>query len=155
MPWWWDTYVDKNDLYGHWRALAAFAQGVDRRGKDFELVRSTVRPTDDTAATLQAILAPSEAYLWLHDEGRIAPADQAERPLLTGARPVLLEGMLGGRFRVEVWDPHEGKVLQATTVTTTADGALSFDLPPCERDVAVKVVKESLAGHGGRPRLTW
>ncbi|NQT51466.1 DUF5060 domain-containing protein, partial [bacterium] len=155
MPWWWDTYVDKNELYPHWSALAAFAKGVDRRGKNYELVRSSVKLGDTAQASLQGIVAPHEAYLWVHDARRIAPADQAERPLLIEPRPVTLAGMLGGSFRVEIWDTYAGKVVQTLTATTTTDGTLTFALPPCDLDVAVKVVKEAAGPNGGRPRVAW
>lgn len=155
MPWWWDTYIDKNDLYGHWKALASFAKGVDRRGKNYEMVRSTAKLSKHASAALQGIIAPSEAYLWVHDERRIAPADQAKRPLLTAERPVTLAGMLGGRFRVEIWDTYAGEMIRATSITTAADGTLTFRLPPCDSDIAVKVTQEAGGPKGGRPRVTW
>ena len=95
-------------------------------------------------------MAPSEAYLWVHDEERILRPERAERPLLPAPRPVRLDGMLGGTFRIEVWDPYAGKVVSQSTATT-ADGTLKFTLPACSRDVAVKVVHEG----GSRPRIEW
>jgi len=150
MPWWWDTFIDKNKLYTHWAALTRYAQGFDPRGKSFEVVRSKIQVAEGVSASLQGILAPSEAYLWVYDEDRILRPDRAERPLLPTPRPVALAGMLAGTFQVEVWDPHEGKVLSQKTVST-ADGTLRFALPACSRDVAVKVTKEGEA----RPRLEW
>jgi len=150
MPWWWDTYVEKNKLYFHWAALTRFAQGIDRRGKNHELVRSRIRLGDDTWANIQGLVSPSEALLWVYDEARIAQPEHADRPLLIAERPVRLEGMLGGTFRVEVWDTHEGKPLRRATAKS-ADGALEFVLPKCSRDVAVKVTRLGEA----RPILRW
>jgi len=150
MPWWWDTYVDKNKLYFHLAALARFARGIDPRGRNYELVRSKVQISEGVWANLQGLLAPSEAYLWVHDEERILRPERAERPLLPAPRPVRLDGMLGGTFQIEVWDPYEGKVIAQSTATT-ADGTLKFDLPACNRDVAVKVYRDGSA----RPRLEW
>ena len=150
MPWWWDTYIDKNDLYSHWAALARFAEGVDRRGKAFEILRSKVKVGEDVSVSMQGIVAPSEAYLWVYDEARVLRPEQAGRPLLPAARPVKLAGLLGGAFRVEIWDTHKGEVLDAKTLET-ADGVLSFTLPKCDRDIAVKIVKQGEAA----PRLDW
>ena len=155
MPWWWDTYVDKNDLYGHWRALVDLAKGHDRRGKDFELVRSTIRLTEHASVTLQGIVAPSEAYLWIFDERRIPRAEQADRPLLPEPRPVALRDMLGGRFEVVIWDTHEGKALSTSTVATTADGVLRLELPACNRDIAVKVTKVKAENGAAGARVEW
>ena len=151
MPWWWDTYIDKNDLYGHWAALAKFAKGVDRRGKQFEVVRSKIRLGEDAWASMQGLVSPSEAFLWIYDEARILSPEHAGRPLVIADRPVKLGGMLGGRFRVEIWDTHEGKVLGKPTTADTTDGVLTFTLPKCDRDIAVKIVKEGEP----RPRLEW
>ena len=150
MPWWWDTYIEKNDLYGHWAALAKFAQGVDRRGKDYEVIRSRIKLGDDAWASVQGLVAPAEALLWVYDEARILHPEQAGRPLLIADRPMKLHGMLGGTFRVEVWDTYEGKIL-AATAADTADGTLAFTLPKCDRDIAVKIVKEGEA----HPAIEW
>ena len=49
-----------------------------------------------------------------------------------------------------------GKAIRETTATTAADGTLTFELPPCERDVAVKVTFHRDVRNGiARPRLTW
>ena len=152
MPWWWDTYVDKNKLYPHWAAVARLAAGVDRRGREFELLRSTTRLSDDATASLQGIVAPDEALLWVYDPARIGNPDHTDRPLLFEERPMSLRGMLGGDFRVEVWDTYDGTILR-TTQATSNDGTLSFVLPKCNRDIAVKITK--VRGGKDVPRLEW
>jgi len=155
MPWWWDTHVDKNDLYGHWAALAKFAAGIDRRGKHYEVLRSKIpvfqgEGAPDAWVSMQGLVSPSEAFLWVYDEARILRPEHAGRPLLVAERTVRLRGMLGGTFRVEIWDTREGKVLSRATAST-ADGELAFTLPKCSHAIAVKIVKEGEAV----PRLEW
>ena len=150
MPWWWDTYIDKHDLYGHWAAVAKFAQGVDRRGRSYEVVRSRIRLGEDAWASVQGLVAPAEALLWVYDEARILKPEQADRPLLIADRTVKLAGMLGGSFRIEIWDTYAGTVSRTLTAET-ADGVLAFTLPKCDRDIAVKIVKQGKPG----PRLEW
>ena len=150
MPWWWDTHIDKNDLYGHWAALARFAKGVDRRGKNYEVVRSRIKVGEDAWASIQGLVAPAEALLWVYDEARILRPEHTARPLLIADRPTRLHGMLGGTFRIEIWDTYEGKILKTSTADT-ADGTLAFTLPKCDRDIAVKIVKEGEA----HPAIEW
>jgi len=152
MPWWWDTFVDKNKLYPHWAVLGKFASGIDRRGKNYEVVVSQVKVSDDAAVSLQGLVSPSEAFLWVYDETRIVRPEHADRPLLLADRPVRLHGMLGGKFRVEVWDTLDGKVVSETTAVTD-DGTLSLLLPKSSRPLAVKITKET-PGEA-RPRLEW
>ena len=152
MPWWWDTFVDKNKLYPHWAALARFAKGIDRRGVNYELVRSKIDLGEGAYASLQGLVSPSEAYLWVFDETRLARPGRDDRPLLFAERPVRLHGMLGGAFRIEVWDTREGKILKQSTASTE-DGTLAFTLPQCSRDIAVKVTREKQPK--ALPRLEW
>ncbi|NQT87306.1 DUF5060 domain-containing protein, partial [bacterium] len=151
MPWWWDTFIDKNDLYSHWAALVKCARGVERRGQNFEVIRDRVKVGEDLQASVQALVSPSMALLWVYDEQRIRQPEQAVRPLLAADRTVKLRGMLGGRFTVEVWDTYAGKILQSSTVEAQ-DGALVITLPKCDRDVAVKVTHKD---GGIRPTLEW
>ncbi|MBM4040719.1 MAG: DUF5060 domain-containing protein [Planctomycetes bacterium] len=152
MPWWWDTFVDKNKLYGHWAVLGRFAKDVDRRGKNYELVRSQVKVSDDATVNIQGMVAPSEAFLWVGDEARIARPEHADRPLLLAERPIRLHGMLGGTFRIEVWDTLDGKLVSEATAATD-DGTLSLVLPKTSHPLAVKIIK-SQPGKA-LPRFEW
>ncbi|HUT33661.1 MAG TPA: cellulase family glycosylhydrolase [Planctomycetota bacterium] len=152
MPWWWDTFVDKNKLYSHWAVLSKFANGVDRRGRNYELVVSQVKLSDEATVNIQGLVAPSEALLWVFDEARIVRPEHADRPLLFAERPVRLHGMLGGKFRVEVWDTLGG-TLVSEAAATTDDGTLSLVLPKSSRPLAVKVTQETPGK--ALPRIEW
>jgi len=151
MPWWWDTFVDKNDLYSHWDALVRYGRGVDRRGLDFEVIHEKVKVGENLQASVQALVSPSMALLFVYDQERVRRPEQASRPLLIADRTVKLRGMLGGSFTVEVWDTYEGKILHSATVEAE-DGALPITLLKCDRDVAVKVRHTDGAT---RPSLEW
>lgn len=159
MPWWWDTFVDKNQLYPHWAALARFAAGLDRRGKNYEFVVSQARLGEagepgeaQGVASLQAMVAPSEAFLFVYDEARILRPELAERPLLLAERPVRLHGLLDGAFRVAVWDATAGAVLSETTARAEG-GTVSLVLPKSNHPLAVRVTREAPAK--ALPRIEW
>lgn len=148
MPWWWDIHVDKHDLYHQWRALTKFSAGEDRRGRNFEIVVADVETSKTTTASIRGLLSPSVAYLWIFDEEPILKPGLAGRPLLAAGAKLELEGLLGGQFRVEVWDTHECKILQESTVTTE-DGRITVTLPESDKDLAVKLKKVG----AGRPKV--
>ena len=152
MPWWWDTFIEKNNLYHHWAALTKFVEGIDRRGKDFELVRSKLRLSDNVALSLQGLVSPAEAYLWVYDDAMVFRPDVARRPVLTQPRPLQIHGMLGGTFEVEFWDARSGKIIRRQTVTSE-DGTLNLTLPPAEADLAVKA--RWRRPDRARPRVEW
>ncbi|MFW6164367.1 MAG: cellulase family glycosylhydrolase, partial [Planctomycetota bacterium] len=150
MPWWWDTWVDKNELYGHWAALAKFAKGVDRRSKHYEVIRSRIRVGEDLWASMQGLVCPSEAFLWVYDAGQVLRPEHPSGPLLLDGRTVKLRGLLGGTFRVEIWHTATGEPLDQTTARTD-DGVLAFPLPKSDRDLAVKITRQGTV----EPTLEW
>ncbi len=165
MPWWWDTFIDKNKLYGHWANLVRFAAGHDRRGKGYELLTSNVQAGSQTTnlpqvanlrelaqVSLQGLVSPSEAFLFIYDEARILRPEHADRPLLFAERPLRLRGLLGGKFDVQIWDAFDGKVL-SESVATTDDGTLGLVLPKSSRPIALRITKQMPAK--ALPRLEW
>ncbi len=60
MIWWWDNYVHPNDLYFHYRALAAFARRMPWVGDELQPFRATVEYAPGAArAPISFRLAPS------------------------------------------------------------------------------------------------
>ncbi len=152
MPWWWDTFIEKNNLYHHWAALVKFAEGIDRRGRDFELVRSRVALSENVTLSLQGLVSPGEAYLWIYDDAMVFRPEVARRPVLTKPRPLQLHGMLGGAFRVEFWDARAGKIV-ARKAIASRDGTLKLTIPAADSDIAVKAVWQR--PEKARPRIEW
>jgi hypothetical protein len=55
----------------------------------------------------------------------------------------LLEGLIPGNYRVEWWDPWEGKVLGAEAgVIKTTEGKLRVKYPPFRSDLACQITRE-------------
>ncbi|MFW5798787.1 MAG: hypothetical protein ACOCXX_03930, partial [Planctomycetota bacterium] len=49
MSWWWDTYIEPNDLYGHYRGLSRFVEGVPFHTAGFEPVTFEITPRKKVA----------------------------------------------------------------------------------------------------------
>jgi hypothetical protein len=150
MPWWWDTHIEKNDLYYHWRALTRFAGGIDRRGKTFRIIRSKARVSTGRYASLRALTAPGEIHLWVYDAQRFRNAERPEHPLLHEEKAVRLDGVLGGNYDIEIWDTYKGEVTHRRELCAS-NGVLRFSLPPCEQDIAVRLMRQG----GGQLTLDW
>ncbi|HBY58208.1 MAG TPA: hypothetical protein DEH78_00190 [Solibacterales bacterium] len=59
---------------------------------------------------------------------------------ITGAT-VQLPVATDGRYRIELWDTFTGTIL-STAEATSANGALALSLPPVEKDLAVKCIRQ-------------
>lgn len=138
-PWWW-VLIDQKDGYGQFGALAAFAEGEDRRGMGYSSVHTAVT---DLAATgkrggLRALCLGngSRAFCWIYDEAAFS-----QRSVWTAgdaqAANLTIPGMKPGDYTVQVWDTDTGKVLDSTDVEC-ADGTLTFKLPAFASDIACK-----------------
>jgi len=139
MVWWWDTYVDPQNLYRHHQALAAFAKGEDRRGKDYEPVRLTAQAPGYKKVDVSGLLSSTRCLLWLYrkdDPKTPAPPGVPRIPENTTLR---LSGMWPGDYVIEFWDTYREAAPQRTETKCT-DGSLAIVFPEAEKDIACKVI---------------
>ncbi|MBN1916872.1 MAG: DUF5060 domain-containing protein [Verrucomicrobia bacterium] len=158
---WWEDFVDEEDLYGHYAALARYVAGEDKRGLDFGTVEL---PTFDAAGariprlSTLALKNRTEGYAWISDEeyfefgstrvGSIygggdtdySPMYHAQRevPIRTfqGARATIT-GLDDGTYDVEIWDCYTGLIISAPEVESD-NGAIIVELPTFSQDIALK-----------------
>jgi len=138
MPWWWDTHIEPNNLYGHFAGISAFAKGEDRRGRSFRSIRAMIEAPGKEKLAVQGILDHAGGYLWVYDSLWLAkPERPTERQFDAGAI-LNLTGLLDGPYAVETWGTLAGRRRTATRLTAD-DGKLSVVLPAFGRDIAIKV----------------
>ena len=134
---WWHQFIDADNQYWNFKALAAYHAGEDRRGKGF--ARGTVTflgTTGDLAA--MALQTTREVYAWVY-----SAAAASRMPSRSSARAyrgvtARLRGLADGAYRVEVWDTHKGTVV-ATLEAKAENGRLAVPLPEFRIDCALKV----------------
>jgi hypothetical protein len=134
---WWHQFIEADDLYWNFKALAAYHEGEDRRGGGFVLHKPVITesPSDLLVLSLQN---PRKAYVWAYS-ARIAatfPAKGSE-PVFEGSL-LRLSGLQDGKYRVEVWDTYKG-VCAHQMVLTTQNSVLAIKLPKFKSDCALKV----------------
>ncbi|MBN1670780.1 MAG: glycosyltransferase [Kiritimatiellae bacterium] len=174
MHWWWN-FIDGENLYPHYRALARFAQGIDRLAADYRPAPAFVRGAGPHR--LEAVGLRAQGRVQPDDLSAIARGATAEAaPLRPAPRPAAHPGAVVAVYwvyhtkvfetlkdipRVEAaaliatgFEPGEYGVecwdTYAGTVIRkdkhTANGTLAIPLPPIDRDVAVKVYSEEEEG---------
>ncbi|NKB69711.1 MAG: DUF5060 domain-containing protein [Candidatus Latescibacteria bacterium] len=134
--WWWDNYIEPQDLYYHFTGLARFMDQVDLAGSQFvprqlhtnseQLRGFALQGEDQTLGWLQ-----QRAYNWraVGEEG--PPASLAEGV-------VQLAGMArDGLYDIEWWDTASGTVV-ARQEGEAIDGILGLEAPSLEWDLAFK-----------------
>ncbi len=143
MNWWWDSYIDPQDLWFLNRAPADFVAGEQMTAFTVDVPAFAVG--DGRLLEIAGIGAfggdgGTRIWFWVHDPEsawwtrpeQILPLDDAVAVLLTdvpsGPRTCL----------AEVWDTWTGEILETFPVQQTLS-ILPLDLPSFTRDMAVKL----------------
>ena len=138
MLWWWDDYVDPNDLYYHYRALARFLDRVDLPGKAWQPVR---REGADNLRVV-GLRTRSEALLWFQDKRNTWQTRllKSQPPRLLADFTFELGGLEPGEYRLRWFDTYDGYYVTETRATSR-DGTLPIRLPSLIKapDVACRV----------------
>jgi hypothetical protein len=138
MCWEWDNHIDPNNLYYHWKALAEFAKGEDRRCKGYFYSRATITAEENKTVTVQGIINRQEALCWIYDLDRTKFRQQILNPLNINDAVIKIEGMLDGDYLVEFWDTYKGKISQAIK-TECQDSKMEIPVPQIRKDLACKI----------------
>jgi len=141
---WWFQFIDAADLYGEFKALAAYHKGEDRRGKGLER-RVAAFPIGHPDLDALCLQNDHTAYAWVHSRSamQLLP-EPADAPVFRNIA-VRLGGFQEGDYKVEVWDTAKGEVAATLRVHTSA-GQLTIPLPEFRTDCALKVKPAPPAG---------
>ncbi|MCM8815230.1 MAG: DUF5060 domain-containing protein [Candidatus Omnitrophica bacterium] len=141
--WWW-PFIDKKDLYFHYRAIARFLEGLDRRGKDFQFSTARIVSTlgeKSQKAGVTGIQNKNSAYLWVYDPAVFnsrAPSESAD--VIEGVR-LIIDIFESGTYSIEFWDTYKGEKFSSFVKDFTV-GECSIELCPFTGDLAVKIERK-------------
>ena len=139
MVWWWDTYVAPQGLYRHFRALAAFAKGEERRGRDYQFVRLQAEAPGHKHVDVRGLISSTRCLLWLFDERDASTPSATGVPRVPNGTKLRLCAMWPGDYVIEFWDTYAVKEPQRTEAHC-ADGTLVVTFPQADKDIACKVI---------------
>jgi hypothetical protein len=131
--WWW-LHLHFADKYAHYRALANFMAGEDRRGLDLEQSNLLVESTG-TVLKAVGLQNDTQADVWVYH--RRMPTKLTPRPRVAGGK-VSLTGLQNGPVEVEFWDTWAGRKA-GTVKLEVVSGKVTIPLPDLEGDLAFKL----------------
>jgi len=135
---WWFQFIESDDQYWNFKALAAFHKGEERRGEGLvtrALTSSNFpKPNPDLAGL--ALKNQKKAYVWVFSQSAMERMPKT-LPRFSGI-VLRLTGMEPGKYRVEVWDTYKGVVL-ARNNAQVKSSSLTIPLPDFRGDCAIKV----------------
>ena len=138
MIWYWDEHTDLHNAYHRFQAVANFVADIEFNRENFTRGEKACVSTDQLR--IFELIGNHSRLLWIRhrdlswyglavDKRNLKPVDLAT---------VTLTGVQAGSYRVEFWNPEEGKLLRTGEFVAKMP-SLEIPLPEIEKEIAVKV----------------
>ena len=135
MTWWWDSFVDPNDLYFQFQAVRNLVSQLNFFG---------FRPLDvsSSSGSAEAVGNGTAAIIFLVNSSLASDwANYYELGRATSAKVALR--MQPGSYWLERWNPTTGSVTNASVITVGESGTASFSLP-LSSDAVITITKDHI-----------
>jgi hypothetical protein len=150
MYWWWDNYIDANDLWYHFKGLSQFLIGVNlTKYQPFSPLQITGRGGNPGQVDGLG-LRGEDTLIWIRNDGYTVQASIAARdgkPISTTYIPPMVESLHltlsevdNGAYRVRWYDSQMARWLDTDTVIAH-DNMLNIPIPPFRYDLAAEIIR--------------
>lgn len=131
--WWWDQ-LDRQNVYDHYRPLAAFLSDVSFEGLE------KVRATSSEQIHLLGYQGKDCAYIWLFNPQATWWNLVVEKQLPSEIKRAAIDinGIEPGDYLLEWWETREGIIIKEDRVSLRSD-LIRISPPPFRRDIACKI----------------
>jgi hypothetical protein len=138
MVWWWDEHVDRHQSYYRFRAISNFIAGLEFNQEGFTRGEKAIVSTD--RLKLLELIGRRSRPLWIrhHDLSWYGLAVEKKKLQPVEPASLTLTGVQAGPYRVEYWNPEEGKLLRTVELAATGT-VLDIPLPEIRSEIALKV----------------
>ncbi|MBN1577751.1 MAG: cellulase family glycosylhydrolase [Chitinispirillaceae bacterium] len=149
MSWWWDSYIDKLDLWPQFVNLSRFADSLDFNAKPlvFKTLTSGFQeqfPRSKVSCIIQWMNAGNRHALWFKSGNYLWSAKTTAIKLVKiDSFTQKVPGVGPGKYAVSWYDPQTGVFTgKAMETTVDEDGKLTLSVPSFFKDLACLVVPE-------------
>lgn len=147
MSWWWDSYIDRYDLWREYKALAQFGRLMNFNSDHlaFATVPSGDRQEnspDQPRCMVRCIYSGNECALWFkNDQYQWAMISEGEKPDTIAAFRQRVPDVVPGRYSIRWYNPQTGQFIGvATAVDVGSDRILVLSVPSFSKDLACIVL---------------
>ncbi|MBN1257052.1 MAG: hypothetical protein JXA52_05045, partial [Planctomycetes bacterium] len=136
MNWWWDYYLEANELQYHYQVLSQFLEGVD-----WTLPKQSMVSDSDHQARVMVLIDSKWTGIWVQNkaatwENRLE--NKSEPQVMTDVT-VRLSGYEAGYYLIEWMDPYNGETI-STEIKAPEKGNFSLPVPPFNQDIAGRLL---------------
>jgi hypothetical protein len=135
---WLGQFIDRKNQLFHATAIRNFLEGESLTKPRWEIVTPVVSHPD-----LRGFCLQSEGKSWAWVQNKFYTWVEAGHygktpPVISGSK-ISIPVRKNGNYSIELWDTRRGKVV-STSSTLSKEGLVSYELPPIEKDIALKII---------------
>ena len=149
MSWWWDSYIDRHDLWREYASLSKFARLMDFNSNHLVFMtlpsgNQAVDATQGPQCMVRCIYAGAECALWFkNDEYQWATVNEGKKPTLIQTFRQVVPQVVPGRYTARWYDPQSGQFIgPPVSIEVSSDEVLTLDVPQFSKDLACMVVPQ-------------
>jgi hypothetical protein len=142
LTWWWDSYVDKYNLWFEFAYLHRFTEKMNFNVHHLmfkTLTSGYVEPTHQQVyCFVRSIYYGEHCALWLkNDEFKWWMVSEGKVPQTLGPFVQLVPDLLPGKYSIQWYNPQTGEFNQILSEgMVNEDGVLTLQVPPFSKDLA-------------------
>ncbi len=142
MIWWWDSYVDPQNLYHHYKALSRFVENERWTSSDF---RELDFSADADKLEVYGLQNDGRALIWIKDKNYDITNDPEAKkdpfPLIEREK-ITIKGLKKGKYSIEWWNTYKGSTIKQKSLLYDGKEDLTIEIPAFSKDIACKISKK-------------
>lgn len=159
MHWWWDSFVDAQKQWGHFRGISEFLAG-----EDIATLTAGIASVTPESADVLALGDDTHRLVWVRNKaydvtaaqdaynaailaairGKTKLTDWSYAPEAVEGLTLSLTGLADGPYKVYWFDPQSAQWLREETVSAEK-GVITLAIPAFTADLAAKIVAQSVS----------
>ena len=150
MSWWWDNYIDPQNLWTEYEKLSLFAQKMDFNQdhlvfKTLTAGKSLEGPDKQVSCLVRCIYYGPDCALWLkHINYQWWMVNEGNEPLELPPFIQIVPDLVPGQYTITWYDPQTGEFLEnRRSEAVKEDGLLSLDVASFAKDMACIIRRKS------------
>ena len=143
MSWWWDNYIDPQNLWTEYEKLSRFSAIMDFNVshlvfKTLTAGKSMENHDQQVSCLVRCIYYGSDCALWLkHMDYQWWMVNEGNEPVDLEPFIQIVPDLYPGRYTITWYDPQNGQFLENNTIAEVKeDGQLFLNVQPFSKDMA-------------------
>jgi hypothetical protein len=149
MSWWWDSYIDRYNLWSQYASVSRFAESMnfDVKHLAFKTLvvgRSTAKPSEQAPCMVRCIYFGEHCALWFKNlDYQWSLVNEGKALVDAGAFSQDVPDLVPGRYSIAWFDPQTGQFSEKKEeVELKEGGVLALSVPSFSKDLACLIKRQ-------------